>query len=43
MEEYVVEKEYPGLSFDWHIYYGTHNSYLKRDISRILYEKVLRQ
>jgi predicted alpha/beta superfamily hydrolase len=43
MEEYVAEKKYSGFNFDRHIYYGTHNSYLKTDISRILYEKVLRQ
>jgi len=43
MEEFIDQKKYPNLGFDWHIYHGTHNSYLKRDMERILYDKVLRR
>jgi predicted alpha/beta superfamily hydrolase len=41
MEALMKEKNYPGILFRWHIYPGTHNSYIKKHLDRILYQEIL--
>jgi len=38
LEKFIDQKKYRNLGFDWHIYHGSHNSYIKKDMQRILYE-----